>query len=114
MKDGPGDGGEAVAGVRETTVSIKAIVGGYVTVHLDPGQCLALADACHTHGDEESEQDRPERAAYFDLLRAAFEALALVAVAKCAMNREHGDAYDLAAIRRNYPVMPTPAKGGGA
>lgn len=92
-------------------MQIKEILGGYVTVELDPGQCLALAEACHHKGNHESEDDAPERAAYFDLMQATFEALALVAMAKCAMGGDVIESFSLANARAQYPVVPAPKPG---
>lgn len=89
---------------------IKDISGGYVAIELDPGQCLAIAEACHHMGNEESEENQPERAAYFDLLQGTFQALALVALAKCAMGGDVIDTFSLAFARENYPVMPAATK----
>lgn len=96
---------------RYPVVKIVDISGGYVAVELDPGQCLAIAEAAKTQGNDESENDAPERAAYFDLLGATFNALALVAMAKCAMGGDVIDTFSLDFARANYPVVPAPKKG---
>lgn len=92
-------------------MQIIGITGGYVAVELDPGQCLAIAEAANRQGNHESEHDAPERAAYFDLLEATFNALALVAMAKCAMGRQEIETFNLDWAREQYPVVPAPKKG---
>ena len=62
-------------------MQLKEIRSGSVVVELDPGVCLAIAEACWAAGDHASDNRLATHGGTFTILRGAFEALAALGAA---------------------------------
>jgi len=93
------------------TVKIVDTTGAALTVYLTPDDCLLLADACRhaaqAVGEDGTALHRSATVAcLYDVLVHCFEGYALVGQAIASLAPKERDGFTLAAIRREWSVMP--------
>lgn len=91
---------------------IKQIEGGYITVSLEVSTCLTIASACHCASTACHDDRLPIHGQAFELLRAAFEAYALVGAARSHMKpgKDYDD-FTLDRIREEWGELPLILEG---
>lgn len=85
---------------------IKEITSGSIVIEIDPGICLALASACNLAATTASEDGHTTHTEVFDALHAAFDAYALVSVARCGMGGRDEEEYTFETVRREWGFLP--------
>jgi hypothetical protein len=91
---------------------IKEIRGGSVLIELDPGTCLALAEACWAGADyADDHKDLTTHAGMFAVLRCLFESLALIGAGKGYGTTIEMSDWSLADVRKNWAFLPDLSNG---
>lgn len=85
---------------------LRTFDSGSVTIELDPGLCLVLADACLHAADDYSDDRNPAHANYLWALKAAFEGYALIGDAGGYARPGDLDDWNLATTRKTWGTIP--------